>query len=258
MDLNTFILRIKRGETPFYRLLKTLLAPLQHQRLPRVPGFLKPPLRVVYEAHFLVLDVSRSLVTTFYRHPLFQARCTTFGKNVHLDGLPYVNGHVEIHIGNEVWIGGRVGISTGRMVDRPRLILEDRSEVGWNTSISVSKEVVIEEGARVSYDCRISDGDGHPKEADLRLQNMPPPASEIRPVRICRYAWIGNGTHIMKGVTIGEGAIIGANSVVVSNIPAYSMAMGNPAEVYFRNYGRPSQKNDENGLTSGTTAAAGT
>lgn len=42
----------------------------------------------------------------------------------------------------------------------------------------------------------------------------------------------------MKGVTIGEGAIIGANSVVISDIPPYCIAMGNPAEVYFRNINR--------------------
>jgi serine acetyltransferase len=44
----------------------------------------------------------------------------------------------------------------------------------------------------------------------------------------------------MKGVTIGEGAIVGSNSVVITNIPPYSLAMGNPAEVLFRNYGLPS------------------
>ena len=43
----------------------------------------------------------------------------------------------------------------------------------------------------------------------------------------------------MKGVTIGEGAIIGANSVVIHNIPPYCLAMGNPAEVILRNVGRP-------------------
>ena len=59
-------------------------------------------------------------------------------------------------------------------------------------------------------------------------------------MRICKKAWIGNGTHIMKGVTIGEGAIIGAKSVVITNIPAYSLAMGNPAEVIIRNFGLPS------------------
>ena len=117
----------------------------------------------------------------------------------------------------------------------------DRAELGWNVSITVSREVIIEEDARVSFDCRISDSDGHPRQADLRAQHAPPDLTDIRPVRICRFAWVGNGTHVMKGVTIGEGAVIGANSVVVSDIPPYCLAMGNPAEVYFRNYGRPSR-----------------
>jgi acetyltransferase-like isoleucine patch superfamily enzyme len=102
--------------------------------------------------------------------------------------------------------------------------------------------VIIEEDVRISFGCRISDTDGHPRQADLRAQNAPVDLRDIRPVRICRYAWIGNGSHIMKGVTIGEGAVIGANSVVISDVPPYCLAMGNPAEVYFRNYGRPSKK----------------
>ena len=50
-------------------------------------------------------------------------------------------------------------------------------------------------------------------------------------MRICRRAWIGQNAFILKGVTIGEGAIIGVNSVVVTDIPAYAVAMGNPARV---------------------------
>ena len=43
--------------------------------------------------------------------------------------------------------------------------------------------------------------------------------------------WIGQNVTIMPGVHIGNGAIIGANAVVASNIPAYSIAVGNPARV---------------------------
>jgi acetyltransferase-like isoleucine patch superfamily enzyme len=75
----------------------------------------------------------------------------------------------------------------------------------------------------------------------LRAQNAPIHPRDIRPVRICKYAWIGNGSYIMKGVTIGEGAVIGANSVVISDVPPYSLALGNPAEVFMRNYGRPTK-----------------
>jgi acetyltransferase-like isoleucine patch superfamily enzyme len=72
------------------------------------------------------------------------------------------------------------------------------------------------------------------------MANLPPDPKDSRPVRICRGAWIGNGSHIMKGVTIGEGAVIGANSVVISDIPAYALALGNPAQVLIRGFGKPS------------------
>lgn len=51
------------------------------------------------------------------------------------------------------------------------------------------------------------------------------------PVTICRYAWIGGKTIILPGVVIGEGAIVGAGSIVTRDIPAYCVAAGNPAKV---------------------------
>ena len=51
------------------------------------------------------------------------------------------------------------------------------------------------------------------------------------PVRIGNYVWIGSNVQIMKGVTIGDGAVIAGNSVVTTNIPARTMASGNPAKV---------------------------
>jgi acetyltransferase-like isoleucine patch superfamily enzyme len=241
MGLNGFILKIKRGETPAYRLLRAAARMAFAPKAPRVPAFLKPLLRLVYQVHFGVIVAVRLLVTVFYRHPLFQARCASVGKNLVIQGLPFVSGLVNIHIGDNVLIGGGVSILSARSAEPPTLIIGDHAEINWNTNLSVAREIVIEEHARVSFGCRISDTDGHPREADLRAQNAPVRPEDIRPVRICRHAWIGNGTHIMKGVTIGEGAIIGANSVVISDIPPYSVAMGNPAEVYFRNVGKPSK-----------------
>jgi acetyltransferase-like isoleucine patch superfamily enzyme len=235
------ILKVKRGDNATYRLIGTIARGLIRPQAPRWPQFLKPVLRFGYEFHFLVIRIFRLLVTILYRHPLFQGRCASMGRNVSIDGLPFVSGHVEIHIGDNVWLGGKIAISSGRFIDNPKLIIKDRAEVSWNVAFTVNREVVIEEHARISYDCRISDSDGHPREADLRMQNAPLNPKEIRPVRIGRNAWIGNGSHIMKGVTIGEGAIVGANSVVISDVPPYSLAFGNPAEVYFRNYGRPSK-----------------
>jgi acetyltransferase-like isoleucine patch superfamily enzyme len=139
--------------------------------------------------------------------------------------MPFVSGHVEIHVGDNVRFGGKVSILSGGGFEEPKFVVRDRSMVGWNTIITVSKEVIIEEDVIVSYDCRISDTDGHRKEADLRAAGVRPDLKASRPVRIGRYAFIGNGAHIMKGVTIGEGATVGSNSVVMSNVPPYSLAV---------------------------------
>jgi len=237
---NAFLLKVKRGETPFFRTLRKIArGVLSPQALP-IPGLLRPPLRAMYKLHFAVVMLWHSFWNVCYRHPLFQARCASIGRDVVVDRLPFVIGPVDITIGDHVRIGGNVSILSARVDDTPVFVMKDYAEIGWNVTIAVAKQIVIEEHARVSYDCRISDTDGHPREADLRARNAPAHPRDVKPVRICKYAWVGNGAHIMKGVTIGEGAVIGANSVVISDIPPYSLALGNPAEVFLRNFGRPS------------------
>jgi acetyltransferase-like isoleucine patch superfamily enzyme len=240
--IDSLILKVKRADTPLLRTARALARMVRRPQAPILPRALKPVLRTLYELHYLTIQTARLLVTVLYRHPLFQGRCASFGKNVSIDGLPFVNGHAEIHIGDNVYLGGRLDIHSGRFIDQPRLVIKDNAELGWNVRITVNREVVIEEHARISFDCRISDSDGHPREADLRRQNAPVDPKDIRAVRICRDAWIGNGSHIMKGVTIGEGAIVGANSVVITDVPPYSLVLGNPAEVYFKGFGKPKVK----------------
>lgn len=229
------IVKVQRAETPGFRILKKLIRTLFDPPAFRIPAIVKPLGRFLYELHFFAITVFRGFVGFFYRQPLFQSRCASVGKNLRIAGMPYVLGPVRVHLGDDVSLGGNVSILSGRVFDEPALTIKDRSAVGWNTSIAVNLEITIDEDVFVSYDCRISDTDGHPRDALKRAAHMPPDKADVKPVHICRYAWIGNGTHIMKGVTIGEGAIIGANSVVVSDIPAYCIAMGNPAEVFFRN-----------------------
>jgi acetyltransferase-like isoleucine patch superfamily enzyme len=236
-----FALKLKRSQSPIALAAKSILNHLRNPTVPLLPRIVRRLVRPLYFLHFGVIVAFRNLLI-FYRGPLFQSRCASFGRGVRLGGkLPFIAGPVEIDVGNNVGIGGNVAILSGYIFEkRPRLILEDRCDLGWGVFLVVNKEIVIEEDARISFDCRISDSDGHPREADLRDANLPPDPKDIRPVRICRSAWIGNGTHIMKGVTIGEGAIIGANSVVISDVPPFALAIGNPAEVLIRGFGKPS------------------
>ena len=134
---------------------------------------------------------------------------------------------------------GKVDIFSGRVLENPTLILKNGVEVGAGVSFVVNKEIIIEEDVNLSSSVRIRDTDSHPKDMADRIAGLGPPAAEIKPVRVCRNAWIGENCFILKGVTIGEGAIIGVNSVVVSDIPAFAVAMGNPARVVLKDSRKP-------------------
>jgi acetyltransferase-like isoleucine patch superfamily enzyme len=58
-------------------------------------------------------------------------------------------------------------------------------------------------------------------------------AAEVpaNPIKIGANVWIGFDCCILPGVTIGDGSVVGARSVVMENVPAFSVAVGNPARV---------------------------
>jgi acetyltransferase-like isoleucine patch superfamily enzyme len=53
---------------------------------------------------------------------------------------------------------------------------------------------------------------------------------EEPPIRIGRNCWVGMGAMILPGVQIGDGVVIGAGSVVVRDVEAYAVVVGNPAK----------------------------
>jgi maltose O-acetyltransferase len=67
----------------------------------------------------------------------------------------------------------------------------------------------------------------HPRDLESRRANL----ESGRPVRIGANVWIGGAAIILPGITIGEGAIIGAGSVVTHNVPPGATVLGNPARL---------------------------
>jgi len=65
----------------------------------------------------------------------------------------------------------------------------------------------------------------HPRDPEARRSNL----ECGKPVRIGRNVWIGGGSIILPGITIGDDAIIGAGSVVTHDIPSGITVIGNPA-----------------------------
>ncbi len=236
--MEKLVLNIRRGQTPVYRALRSGAKRFVSSNLP-VPRFLYPVLRAVFDLQSGAVFGLRWLATYFYREPLFRARCASVGKRFRLFRMPFVMSHAKIYIGDDVNIFGKVDIFSGRIFDEPRLIIHNRVDIGHNVTFIVNKEIVIEDDVNIASGVRFMDTDAHPRDTKDRIADLPPKPEEVKPVRICRNAWIGHNVFILKGVTIGEGAIIGVNSVVLADIPPYSVAIGNPARVIVKNLERP-------------------
>jgi acetyltransferase-like isoleucine patch superfamily enzyme len=192
---------------------------------------LKPAFRLLYELHYTIKYGLLRACIYFYYEPIFRNRCERVGRRLQLWSLPHVDGHAKIYLGDSVSIYGHMGVSSGRVFDDPVLQIGNHVDIGHNVFFTVNKSVIIEDEVNIASQVYIMDSDAHPRDPYLRAQKLPPLPDEIKPIRICRRAWIGIGTFIMKGVTVGEGAIVGSNSVVINDVPPFSVVLGNPARV---------------------------
>lgn len=98
-----------------------------------------------------------------------------------------------------------------------------------NCQISVCSKITLGNNIAIGKNCVIVD-----HIHDYRVLDRPifdAPVTQGQPVVIEDDGFIGNNTVIAPGITIGRHCFIGANSVVLSDIPPLSMASGNPARV---------------------------
>ena len=72
----------------------------------------------------------------------------------------------------------------------------------------------------------ITDTDFHPLELQNRLEN--PINGDSSPIMIQDHVFIGMQCIVLKGVTLGEGCVIGAGSIVTRDVEPYTIVAGNP------------------------------
>ena len=151
-------------------------------------------------------------------------------------GLYLVNGKKYIEIGDYCLIGRNSNITAHEMpqYNTPvKISIGDGCMFGPDMHITAVNSIRIGKNVRTGKSVLISDNShGDPK--DMALRNIAPNARPIYSkgaIVIGDNVWIGEKAAILAGVTIGEGAIIGANAVVTKNIPPYSIAAGIPARI---------------------------
>ena len=126
-----------------------------------------------------------------------------------------VTEHADAH----VTIGARVFIGGSKLISANRLIVGDDVLISWG--------------------CTIVDHDSHSIAWSKRSTDVLDWAKGIKnwqyvnkgTVHIHDKAWIGANVTILKNVSVGEGAVVGAGSAVTKDVPAWTIVAGNPAKI---------------------------
>lgn len=98
--------------------------------------------------------------------------------------------------------------------------------INSDSIIYCSKHISIGNGVFIARGCKIYDCDAHDiVDKNGKIMN------ESEEIIIGEHVWIGMNSIILKGVTIGDGSIIGAGSIVTKDVPSKTMVAGNPATI---------------------------
>lgn len=122
-------------------------------------------------------------------------------------------------------IGSKVSIGKNTFIGKSHLVAASEIYIGNNVLISWGVSIVDHNSHSVIYSERSKD------IIDWRNGKKDWSTVEAKPIHISDKTWIGFNSIILKGVTISEGAIVGAGSVVTKDVPAWTIVAGNPAKV---------------------------
>ncbi len=145
------------------------------------------------------------------------------GDNCLLDcKVLFESGEGKVSIGNNNYLGN------SNIICRTEIIFEDNIFVAWGS--------YFYDHNSHSIDYREREKDIQQQLKDYRdkklfIENKNWEVVDTAPIKICSNAWIGMNCIILKGVTIGEGAIVAAGSVVTKDVDPWTIVGGNPAKL---------------------------
>jgi acetyltransferase-like isoleucine patch superfamily enzyme len=157
---------------------------------------------------------------------------STYGRRLKLDGLAFIGRRVRIQIGR----GGRVelgrwswiGDGTKVRCHEGEVSIGAKSVLGQECTISAYQHVSLGRECVIADRVMLIDFDHGAAEVErpVRLQGI-----YKRDVRVGNNVWIGYGACVLRGVTIGDNAIVGTNAVVTHDVPANAVVGGIPARL---------------------------
>lgn len=125
----------------------------------------------------------------------------------------------------DVYAGGRINVNAGAKLSLGSGYMNHDCVIDCFSSITIGYGVVISERVVI----RDSDNHAITSTENGELKSDEKPAAV--PIVIQDHVWLGMNVVVLKGVTIGEGAIVAAGSVVTKDVPSHCLVAGVPAKV---------------------------
>ena len=226
MTIESFIDSVRSKKTPYYRFINKTMKLIMQMNLPlpkSIYSFLYNERQIRHYIWYIFMN-------KLYYEPLLRSRCYSVGKNLVTDGdVPLIYGGGRIIIGNNVRIGNNgAWFLAPNYYKTPTLTIGDNSIVQFRTLISVENSVEIGKNCHIAGEVIIMDNNSH---SIYYINERRLTKDDISPVKIGDYVWLGTRSVIMKGVTIGRGAVVASCSVVTKDVPPMTLVGGNPARI---------------------------
>lgn len=175
------------------------------------------------------------VIDNIWNYIVFKRKKVVTGKKLVIVGRIYVHGRkTGIELGDNCVVYSTESINPTAGGNHTHLVVGSKGQmiIGNNVgmshvNITAYKSVIIEDNVMLGSGVKIWDTDFHP--IDYKDRVFLKREGECMNIRICEGAFIGACSIILKGVTIGKHSVIGAGSIVTSNVPDYQVWAGNPA-----------------------------
>lgn len=175
---------------------------------------------------------NRMLTPKYLRLLARLVRRRVFARRLHTDGIAFIGPGVtlqtgsrgRIELGRWSWLGHGTKLRCHEGV----ISIGAKTVLGQNCTISAFQHVSIGRECVIADRVMLIDFDHGVVEVErpIRLQGI-----YKRDVRVGNNVWLGYGACVLRGVTIGDNAIVGTNAVVTRDVPANAVVAGVPARV---------------------------
>lgn len=151
------------------------------------------------------------------------------GHNIAIDDYVMLDGCCEEEVA--IKIGDRTVISNGCVIQAKTgsLDIGNNCDIGAHTIISSISGITLAPSVLIAGNCYIGGARYHLEDIETPIMNQG--IYSRGPISIGEGTWIGASATILDGVSIGQGCVIGAGSLVTADIPDYAIVVGVPAKV---------------------------